>query len=189
MRVWTSRRGKLLVVLDILKFGDFNAEGSSLVTRQPAACAVNAIDAPGLRLAHRRRMPLAAPSPNALVTRVLRFCVAALFVGAGLAKLYAPEATVAVLASRDLPQPALLGALSAVCEVLGGLMLLARVHVRLACVGLAGFVVLAAGIFHMPIALAGPRALEVALDVVVLAALYGVGAYDDVPRPAQARRS
>ncbi len=96
----------------------------------------------------------------------------ALFVAAGLAKLVAPDQTAAVVGARHVLWPMLTGRVAGVIELLGGALLLIAWQTRRVALALGVFVAAAAVAFHVPAALAGPSALELGFDAVVLAALY-----------------
>ena len=104
----------------------------------------------------------------------LRVAIGLLFVAAGVSKLVAPVATASILAARGIPAAELVGTLVAFAEIAGGALLVAAWRPRLIVASLAVFVLLAAGLLHFPIVLAGPRALELALDAGVFVALYSI---------------
>lgn len=113
-----------------------------------------------------------------LLRVALRWAVGALFVSAGLAKLFAHAQTTGILLSRGLPQPSLLAVSVGVAEVLGGLLLLSAWKVRWVAALLASFVAVATLLLHFPLTLAGPQAFEFGLAVGVLVALYAVASKD-----------
>jgi putative oxidoreductase len=77
-----------------------------------------------------------------------RSLLALLFLSSGLAKLGASSATVAYIASKGLPFPALAYALAVALEIGGGLLLLMGTKARTVSIVLALFTVAAALIFH-----------------------------------------
>lgn len=83
--------------------------------------------------------------PLALVARIL---LAAIFISAGLGKLSGFDGTVGYIASKGLPIPAVIAALTIALEVLGGIAVAIGYQVRVTGFLLAGFTVLAAFIFH-----------------------------------------
>lgn len=110
-----------------------------------------------------------------LVWGGLRIATGTLFVVAGLAKLLAPAATAAVIGSHHAFLPGAVGTAAGFFELACGLLLLLALHTRWVAISLCAFVVVAASLFHLPIALAGPAALELGFDIgvfVVLCALF-----------------
>lgn len=105
---------------------------------------------------------------------VVQTVVGAFFAVAGLAKLFARAETTTILADHDIPAPAVMAVVVAVLELAGGVLLLARWHPRWVAFVLGVFVLLASAMLHLPLVLAGPRALELALDVVMIGALYWI---------------
>ena len=83
--------------------------------------------------------------PLTLVARVL---LAAIFISAGLSKLFGFDGTVAYIASKGLPLPVVIAALTVALEVLGGIAIVIGYKARLAGFLLGGFTILAAFIFH-----------------------------------------
>ncbi|ANJ00801.1 DoxX family protein [Polynucleobacter wuianus] len=83
--------------------------------------------------------------PLALVARIL---LAAIFISAGLSKLAGFEGTVGYIASKGLPIPSLIAALTIAVEVLGGIAIVIGYKVRVAGLLLAVFTLLAGFIFH-----------------------------------------
>lgn len=81
----------------------------------------------------------------ALAGRVL---IGGLFLMSGLSKLAAPGATQGYIASVGLPAPVVAFAVAAAVEILGGALLIAGVRARLVAIGLAGFTLATAVIFH-----------------------------------------
>jgi putative oxidoreductase len=84
-------------------------------------------------------------NPFALVGRIL---LAALFLLAGFAKLTGFAGTVGYIASKGLPMPAVLAALTMVVELGAGAALLLGYQTRWAALALAGFTLIASFIFH-----------------------------------------
>lgn len=83
--------------------------------------------------------------PLVVVPRVL---LAAIFVSAGLSKLFGFDGTVAYIASQGLPMPMIIAALTVALEVLGGIAIIIGFKVRIAGLLLGLFSILAAFIFH-----------------------------------------
>jgi putative oxidoreductase len=77
-----------------------------------------------------------------------RLLMAVLFVLSGLAKLAAPAATQAYIASIGLPAPLLGLAIAIVVELGGGILLLVGFRARLVSLALAAFTLVAAVLFH-----------------------------------------
>ena len=84
-------------------------------------------------------------NPLALVGRIL---LALMFVLAGFSKIGGFDGTVGYIASKGLPAPALLAALTIVLEVGGGLAIMFGYFTRWSALALAGFTLLASVIFH-----------------------------------------
>lgn len=84
-------------------------------------------------------------NPLALVGRIL---LALMFVMAGFSKIAGFAGTVGYIASKGLPAPSLLAALTIVAEVGGGLAIVFGFCTRWAALALAGFTLLASFIFH-----------------------------------------
>ncbi len=84
-------------------------------------------------------------STTVLVGRIL---LGLIFVLSGFAKLSGFDGTVGYIASKGLPMPQLLAALTIVVELGGGLALMAGFFTRQAVVALAGFSLLTAIVFH-----------------------------------------
>jgi uncharacterized membrane protein YphA (DoxX/SURF4 family) len=103
-----------------------------------------------------------------------RVLVGAVLIAAGGAKVLTPVLTASILASRGIPHALAIGVCFAALEVLGGLALIMEVRTRLVALGLIGLVLLASILLHMPIVLAGPRALELAFDIFVIGSLIWV---------------
>ena len=83
--------------------------------------------------------------PLALVARIL---LAAIFISAGLSKLSGFDGTVGYIASKGLPIPVVLAALTIALEIFGGIAVVIGYKARVAGFLLAGFSVIAAFIFH-----------------------------------------
>ena len=81
----------------------------------------------------------------ALVGRIL---LGLMFVMSGFGKIVGFEGTAGYIASRGLPWPELVTALTIVVELGGGLMLLLGLYSRWAGLALAAFSILAAVLFH-----------------------------------------
>ena len=84
-------------------------------------------------------------NPLALVGRIL---LALMFVLAGFSKIGGFDGTVGYIASKGLPAPALLAALTIVLEVGGGLAIMFGYFTRWSALALAGFTLLVSFIFH-----------------------------------------
>ena len=84
-------------------------------------------------------------STTALVGRIL---LGLIFVLSGFAKISGFDGTAGYIASKGLPLPQLLAALTIVVELGGGLALMAGFYTRQAVVALAGFSLLTAVVFH-----------------------------------------
>jgi putative oxidoreductase len=107
--------------------------------------------------------------------RGVRLALGVLFLGAGLAKLFAQGETASLLESHALPFPSVLAFVIGAFESLAGLMLLTGTRTRAFARALILFVVLAALLFHTPFGLppglAHATAISLAVDVLVLAGL------------------
>jgi len=84
-------------------------------------------------------------STTVLVGRIL---LGLIFVLSGFAKISGFDGTAGYIASKGLPLPQLLAALTIVVELGGGLALMAGLYTRQAVVALAGFSLLTAIVFH-----------------------------------------
>ena len=84
-------------------------------------------------------------STTVLVGRIL---LGLLFVLSGFAKISGFDGTAGYIASKGLPLPQLVAALTIAVELGGGLALMAGLYTRQAVVALAGFTLLAGVIFH-----------------------------------------
>ena len=84
-------------------------------------------------------------STTVLVGRIL---LGLLFVLSGFAKISGFDGAAGYIASKGLPLPQLVAALTIVVELGGGLALMAGLYTRQAVVALAGFTLLAGVIFH-----------------------------------------
>jgi len=84
-------------------------------------------------------------STTVLVGRIL---LGLIFVLSGLAKISGFDGTAGFIASKGLPLPQLVAALTIVVELGGGLALMAGLYTRQAVVALAAFSLLAGIIFH-----------------------------------------
>ena len=77
-----------------------------------------------------------------------RLLLGGLFLAAGIGKVTAFAGTSGYIASKGLPVPDVLAALTIVLEIAGGLAVIVGYHARLAALALAVFTVAAAVIFH-----------------------------------------
>jgi len=84
-------------------------------------------------------------SSTVLVGRIL---LGLIFVLSGFAKISGFDGTAGYIASKGLPLPQLVAALTIAVELGGGLALMAGLYTRQAVVALAGFTLLAGVIFH-----------------------------------------
>jgi putative oxidoreductase len=84
-------------------------------------------------------------STTVLVGRIL---LGLIFVLSGFAKISGFDGTAGYIASKCLPLPQLIAALTIAVELGGGLALMAGLYTRQAVVALAGFTLLAGVIFH-----------------------------------------
>ena len=84
-------------------------------------------------------------STTVLVGRIL---LGLIFVLSGFAKISGFDGTAGYIASKGLPLPQLLAALTIVVELGGGLALMAGFYTRQAVVALAAFSLLTAVVFH-----------------------------------------
>ena len=84
-------------------------------------------------------------SSTVLLGRIL---LGLIFVLSGFAKIAGFEGTAGYIASKGLPLPQLLAALTIVVELGGGLALMAGLYTRQAALALAAFSLLTAFIFH-----------------------------------------
>lgn len=82
------------------------------------------------------------------LTLIARILLAAIFISAGFSKLFGFDGTVAYIASKGLPAPAVLAALTTALEILGGTAIVIGYKARVAGFLLGGFTILAAFIFH-----------------------------------------
>jgi uncharacterized membrane protein YphA (DoxX/SURF4 family) len=123
-------------------------------------------------LAHDRSN---SPNSDGALTRGVRLTLGAVFLAAGLAKLFAQDETASLLESYALPFPSVLPFAIGAFESLSGLMLLTDTRTRAFARALMLFVVVAAFLFHTPIglppALAHATAISLAVDALVLAGL------------------
>lgn len=81
----------------------------------------------------------------ALVARIL---LAAIFIMSGINKIGGFEGTVGYIASKGLPMPQVLAALTIFIEVVGGIMLVVGWKARWAALAIGAFTLLAAFLFH-----------------------------------------
>jgi putative oxidoreductase len=102
-----------------------------------------------------------------------RAALAAIFLISGFGKLAAPAAAGAAIASKGLPEPALLAALAGLTEFGGGLLLLAGYRARAAALGLALFLVTATILFHNPVGLTGAEAHLQQIQLLKNVAIFG----------------
>ena len=82
------------------------------------------------------------------LTLIARILLAAIFISAGFSKLFGFDGTVAYIASKGLPAPVVLAALTTALEILGGIAIVFGYKARVAGLLLGGFTILAAFIFH-----------------------------------------
>lgn len=82
------------------------------------------------------------------LTLFARILLAAIFITAGFSKLFGFDGTVAYIASKGLPMPVVLAALTTALEILGGIAIVIGYQARVAGLLLGGFTILAAFIFH-----------------------------------------
>ena len=82
------------------------------------------------------------------LTLIARILLAAIFISAGFSKLFGFDGTVAYIASKGLPAPVVLAALTTALEILGGIAIVIGYKARVAGLLLGGFTILAAFIFH-----------------------------------------
>jgi len=82
------------------------------------------------------------------LTLIARILLAAIFISAGFSKLFGFDGTVAYIASKGLPAPVVLAALTTALEILGGIAIVIGFKARIAGLLLGGFTILAAFIFH-----------------------------------------
>ena len=82
------------------------------------------------------------------LTLIARILLAAIFISAGFSKLFGFDGTVAYIASKGLPAPVVLAALTTALEILGGIAIVIGYKTRVAGLLLGGFTILAAFIFH-----------------------------------------
>lgn len=90
-------------------------------------------------------MPYQYQNQVALAGRIL---LGLMFIMSGFGKIMGFEGTAGYIASKGLPLPAVLAALTIVVELGGGLMLVFGLFARWAGFALAGFSILAAVVFH-----------------------------------------
>lgn len=83
--------------------------------------------------------------PLALIARIL---LAAIFISAGFSKVVGFDGVTAYIASKGLPVPMILAALTIALEILGGLAIVIGYKARVAGLLLGLFSILAAFIFH-----------------------------------------
>ena len=88
---------------------------------------------------------MTTPAPVVALARVL---LALMFVLAGFSKFAGLAGTAGYIASKGLPLPGVLAALTATLEVVGGLALAVGYQARIAALALAVFTVLASFLFH-----------------------------------------
>ena len=82
------------------------------------------------------------------LTLIARILLAVIFITAGFSKLFGFDGTVAYIASKGLPAPVVLAALTTALEILGGIAIVVGYKARIAGLLLGGFTILAAFIFH-----------------------------------------
>jgi putative oxidoreductase len=82
------------------------------------------------------------------LTLIARILLSPIFISAGFSKLFGFDGTVAYIASKGLPAPVVLAALTTALEILGGIAIVIGYKTRVAGLLLGGFTILAAFIFH-----------------------------------------
>jgi putative oxidoreductase len=90
-------------------------------------------------------MQPALVNPTVLIGRIL---LGLMFVISGFGKIAGFDGTAGAIASKGLPMPTVLAALTILVELGGGLCLLLGVFTRWAAIALAGFCLLSAFFFH-----------------------------------------
>ncbi len=93
----------------------------------------------------------------ALVGRIL---LAAIFVSSGFEKFSGFEGTAGYIASKGLPMPQVLAALTILVELGGGILLVVGWKARWAALAIAVFTLLAAFVFHNYWAMAGDQVMQ-----------------------------
>lgn len=81
----------------------------------------------------------------ALIGRIL---LSIIFIGSGIGKIAAPQATIASITAAGLPFPTLALIAAIAVELGGGLLLLVGFRTRLVAALLTGFTLLTAAVFH-----------------------------------------
>jgi len=84
-------------------------------------------------------------APVVVLARVL---LALMFVLAGLSKFAGLAGTAGYIASKGLPMPMVLAVLTAIVEVVGGVLLIVGFQARIAALALALFTIAASFLFH-----------------------------------------
>jgi uncharacterized membrane protein YphA (DoxX/SURF4 family) len=116
-----------------------------------------------------------SPNSDRALIRGVRLLLGAVFLAAGLAKLFAQDETASLLERHALPFPTLLPFMIGAFESLSGLMLLTNTRTRAFARAFILFVVVAAFLFHTPIGLppglAHANAISLTVDALVLAGL------------------
>jgi len=90
----------------------------------------------------------AAAGVNDAMLAIGRVLIAIIFVSSGIEKFMDLGATAAALASKNLPFPAVLAALTATLELVGGLLIIVGWQTRIFALALAAFSAAAAYFFH-----------------------------------------
>ncbi len=129
-------------------------------------------------------------SPLALLARVL---LAALFVPAGLSKIGGFAGTAGYIASKGLPMPEVLAALTIALEVGAGVLLLVGLFTRHAALALGAFTLLAGVLFHnywaMPEAQQMMQSLMFWKNVAIAGGLFALAAFGAGALSVDAKRS
>jgi putative oxidoreductase len=90
----------------------------------------------------------AAAGVNDAVLAIGRILIAIIFVNSGVEKFMDLGATASALASKNLPLPSVLAALTATLELVGGLLIILGWQTRIFALALAAFSAVAAYFFH-----------------------------------------
>ena len=90
----------------------------------------------------------AAAGVNDALLAIGRILIAIIFVSSGIEKFMGLGATASVLASKNLPFPSVLAALTATLELVGGLLIILGWQTRIFALALAVFSAVVAYFFH-----------------------------------------